>query len=266
MSSYKDKIVWITGASSGIGEALALAFAKEGARLVLSARREDELQRVKKACGLNDSSCMILPLDLEHTENVNQLCDTVIKQFGRIDVLINNGGFSQRSFVKDTPMAIDRKIMEVNFFGTIALTKAVLPQMLKQKSGQIVAMSSVSGKFGFYLRSAYSASKHALHGYFESLRMEVHKDNIDVLIVCPGRIKTNISINAITKEGKQHGVMDAPQEAGLPADECARQVIAALKNKEEEIYIGQSREKRALWLKRMFPKWFSKMIRKQKIE
>jgi short-subunit dehydrogenase len=266
MSSYKDKVVWITGASSGIGEALALAFAKEGAKLVLSARQENELQRVQQACKLNDDRCLILPFDLADTSGIASLRDQVIKKFGTVHVLINNGGISQRSFAQDTPLDIDRRIMEVNFFGTVAVTKSVLPLMLKQKSGQIVAMSSVSGKIGFFFRSAYSASKHALHGFFDSLRMEVFKEHISVLIVCPGRIRTNISINAIKQDGSKHGQMDEAQDKGLSAAACASQIIAALNEGREEVYIGQTKEKRALWVKRIFPKMFSKIARKQKPE
>src|ERR1035437_8688220 len=208
MSTFKNKIVWITGASSGIGEALAKAFAAEGAKLILSARRIDELQRVKAELNLSEENCLILPLDLANTSNIDDLTQRVISKFQRIDILLNNGGVSQRSLTKETSLDIDRKIMEVNYFGTVALTKSVLPVMLKQKSGHIVVTSSISGKFGFYLRSAYSASKHALHGFFESLRMEIFNDNVKVLIVCPGKINTNISVNAITADGGKHNKID----------------------------------------------------------
>ena len=152
MAAFKNKVVWITGATSGIGEALAIAFANEGAKLVISARRTDELQRVKNVLKTTDENVLILPLDLSDTSGVNALTQQVISTFGRIDILINNGGISQRSLTKETPLEIDRKIMEVNFFGTIALTKSVLPYLLKQKSGHIIAMSSIAGKFGFYFR------------------------------------------------------------------------------------------------------------------
>lgn len=266
MSSYSNKVVWITGASSGIGEALAKAFAKEGAKLILSARQENELQRVKKAAGLSDENCLILPFDLADTSTISSLTETAIKKFSRIDVLVNNGGVSQRSFTKDTPLEIDRKLMEINYFGTIAITKSVLPFMLKQKSGEIIAMSSVSGKFGYFLRSAYSASKHALHGFFDSLRMEVYNDNIHVMIACPGKIKTNISVNAVNEKGQKNGKMDEYERTALSPDECAKRIITALKNRKEEVYIGGPKEGKALWLKRIFPKMFSRLIRKQKIE
>jgi len=265
MSTFQNKVVWITGASSGIGEALAKKLASEGAKLILSSRREEELQRVKNILKLSDSDILILPLDLTDTSKTDALAKQVIDKFGRIDILINSGGISQRSLTKDTSLAIDRKLMEVNFFGTVAITKSVLPYMLEQKSGHIIAISSIVGKFGFYLRSAYSASKHALHGFFESLRMEVHKDNVSILIVCPGKIRTNISINAVTGDGSTHSKMDESTEKGLSAEECARQILKGIKNNKEELFIGGN-DINAIWLKRFFPKLFSKIIRKQKAE
>lgn len=265
MSTNKNKVVWITGASSGIGEALAKAFAIEGAKLVLSARREEELNRVKKSLNIPDSDVLILPLDLSDTTKTNEFTQKVISKFGQIDILINNGGISQRSLTLETPLEIDRKIMEINFFGTIALTKSVLPFMIKQKSGHIIVMSSIAGKFGFFFRSAYSASKHALHGFFEALRMEIFNDNIKVLIVCPGKIKTDISINAITGTGGKHNKMDQSQAQGLSAEECARQILKGIRNNKDELFIG-GKELRAIWVKRFFPNLFTRLIRKQKPE
>jgi short-subunit dehydrogenase len=172
---------------------------------------------------------------------------------------------SQRSLTKDTSLEIDRQLMEVNFFGTVALTKSVLPYMLKQKSGHIIAMSSIAGKFGFFFRSAYSASKHALHGFFESLRMEIQHDNVKILIVCPGKVHTNISLNAITSDGGKHNKMDESQKNGVSAEICAQQILKGIKNNKEEIFIG-GKELRAIWVKRMFPALFSRMIKKQKPE
>lgn len=265
MTVNKDKVVWITGASSGIGEALALAFAAEGAKIVLSARRAEELERVKNNLRLPESHTLILPLDLSDTSLVEKLTEKVIAKFGKIDILINNGGISQRSLTLETPLEIDRKIMEINFFGTIALTKSVLPYMIRQKSGHIVIMSSIAGKFGFFFRSAYSASKHALHGYFEALRMEIFNENVKVLLVCPGKIKTNISLNAITGTGGKHAKMDESQEKGLSAEECAQQILAGIKKNKDELFIG-GKELRAIWVKRFFPSMFTRLIRKQKPE
>lgn len=265
MSIFKNQVIWITGASSGIGEALAIELAKQGAKLVLSARRQDELERVKTALQLPDSNVLILPIDLSNTAGSDSWVTTVLDKFGRIDVLVNNGGISQRSYAQDTPLELDRKIMEVNFFGTIALSKSVLPVFLKQQSGQYVVVSSIAGKFGFYFRSAYSASKHALHGFFESLRMEVAPNNIRVLIVCPGKIKTNISVNALTADGSRHNKMDESQVTGVSAEACAREIIGGIVRNKEEIFIG-GKELKAIWIKRFFPTLFSRLIKKQKPE
>lgn len=265
MKDFNGKVVWITGASSGIGEALAGEFAKESAKLVLSARRINELERVKAKFNLNKSNCLILPFDLAETSDIQNLTNQVISHFGTIDVLVNNGGISQRSFVKNTPVNIDRKIMEVNYFGAITLAKAVLPNMLDKKAGHFIVISSISGKFGFFLRSAYSASKHALHGFFESLRVEIFNDNIGVTIVCPGKIKTDISINAINENEGKHNKMDESQANALSAEECAKQIIRAVKRNQAEVFIG-GKELKAIWIKRFFPKVFFKLIKNQKVE
>lgn len=261
MSNFKDKVIWITGASSGIGEALALEFAKQGARLILSARREDELKRVGAQTKLPDLDLMILPFDLSDTSKASGLAAQVMNKFGRIDVLINNGGWSQREEAIKTDEATERKLFEINYFSAVNLSKAVLPYMVKQKSGHIVVVSSIAGKFGFYLRSTYSATKHALHGYFESLRLEIEKNGINILMVCPGKIKTNISVNATTASGA-HGKMDESHENAMSAEECAKQIIAGISNNREEILIG-GKEIKAVALRRFFPKWFGRIIRKQ---
>jgi dehydrogenase/reductase SDR family member 7B len=262
MNEFKDKVIWITGASSGIGEASAIALAKVGARLILSARRENELVRIAKLTNLPSLDIMILPFDLKDTTNASGLCAQVINKFGRIDMLINNGGYSQRSEAIDTSVDIDRQLMEVNYFSYVALTKAVLPYMKRQKSGQIVVISSIAGKFGFYLRSSYSAAKHALHGFFESLRLETEKLGIKTLIVCPGKIKTAISISAVTSSGLPHQKMDESHKNSMTADECAQQIIKGIIKNKEEIFIG-GKEILMVKIRRFFPKLFGKLIRKQ---
>lgn len=262
MSSYKDKVIWITGASSGIGEALALEFAKKEARLILSARREEELKRVAALTKLPDLDIMILPFDLSDTSKASGLAAQVMNKFGRVDILINNGGQSQRAEAMSTDEKTERNLFEINYFSAVNLSKAVLPYMLKNKNGHIVVLSSVAGKFGFYLRSSYSAAKHALHGYFDSLRLEIEKNGIKVLIVCPGKVKTNISLNATSVSGTIHGKMDESHETAMSAEECAKQIIAGISNSKEELLIG-GREIKAVTLRRFFPKWFGKIIRKQ---
>lgn len=261
-NKFKDKVIWITGATSGIGKALALEFAKREARLILSARREDELKRVAELTKLAPLDVLILPFDLNDTSNASALTAQLINKFGKIDVLINNGGYSQRGEALQTPIEIDRQLMEVNYFAYVNLTKAVLPYMKRQKYGHIVVVSSIVGKFGFYLRSAYSASKHALHGFFESLRLETEGFGIKTLIVCPGKIKTNISINAITSTGNLHNRMDESHDLAMTAEECAKQIINGILQNKEEIFIG-GKEILMVKLKQFLPKLFSKLVRKQ---
>lgn len=259
---FKDKVIWITGASSGIGEALALEFAKQEARLILSARRESELQRVSTLTKLTPLDVMILPFDLNDTSNASGLAAQIINKFGRIDIIVNNGGYSQRGEAIQTPIEIDRQLMEVNYFSYVNLTKAVLPYFKRQKNGHVVVISSIAGKFGFYLRSSYSAAKHALHGFFESLRLETESLGIKTLIVCPGKIKTNVSFNAITATGVSHNKMDESHENAMSAEDCVKQIIDGIIKNKEEIFIG-GKEILMVKIKRFFPKLFSKLIRKQ---
>jgi short-subunit dehydrogenase len=264
MRSVNNKVVWITGASSGIGEALAYELAAKGARIILSARRKDELQRVKGNCpASSQGNIQILPLDLEKSDTLKLSTEAAIQIFGHIDILINNGGVSQRSFAKDTLEEADRKIMEVNFFGTIAISKYLLPHFLQRKEGHYVTVSSVTGIFGTPYRSTYAASKHALHGFFDSLRAELWKDTRDkitVTMICPGFIHTPITLSAITGDGSPLGKMDEGQFKGKPADWCARKIVKAIEGRKEEVYIGGI-ETLGVKFKRLFPKWFSRYIR-----
>ena len=262
MTKVKDKVVWITGASSGIGEALSHELVNRGSKVILSARRTEELERVKKEIGKGDIA--ILRLDLEDGDSFAEATETARGFFGDIDILINNGGISQRGLVKDIHMDVDRKVMEVNYFGTIGLTKAVLPQMLRNKSGHIVAISSTMGKIGTPLRSSYGASKHALHGFFECMRPEVYEDNIKVTVICPGFIHTNITINALDAEGDPLNKMSEQQKQGIPADVAARKMVRAIESDKLEYHVAGFKETAARWVYRNFPNQFAKIIRKVK--
>jgi dehydrogenase/reductase SDR family member 7B len=262
--NLQNKVVWLTGASSGIGEALAHALSKEGAKLVLSARRKEELERVKADIGGGDK-VFVLPMDLEKQSEFEAKKQEVLKHFGQIDVLINNGGVSQRSLAKDTDIEVDRRLFEVNYWGTVALSKVVLPLFLKQKSGMLVSISSAVGKFGSPWRSGYSASKHALHGFFDSLRAEVHDDGVKVLIVCPGFIVTNISYNALTGDGTKLDSMDNATSKGLTKEVAAQQIVDAIKADRQEIIVSNFKERFGVWVKRFFPGLFSVMIRKMAV-
>lgn len=262
---FYQKVVWITGASSGIGEALALELARQGARLVLSARRADALQRVATNTGLPPDQVLVLPLDVTEDASLPEQVKTVLAHFGRIDFVFLNAGISQRSFVNETNLGVYRRLMEVNFFGVLALTKAVLPHFLAQKSGYFVVTSSVSGKIGVKQRSGYCASKHALHGFFDSLRAEVAKDNVGVTIVCPGYIQTPISRSALNATGDAYGQSDKAQAQGMPAVECARRMLKAVAAGKEEVYIG-GKELLGVYLKRFFPTLLSRVLRNRPIE
>ncbi len=262
---YKGKKVWITGASSGIGKALALAFAKRGAVLLLSSRRADALREVAEACqkaGAADT--LVLPLDMGKHQEVKALGERISGEQGGIDLLINNAGISQRSLVKDTAFEVYKQLMDVNYLGTVALTTAVLPDMLQNGQGQIVAISSLVGKFGTPLRSGYAASKHALHGFFDSLRAEVEDRGIHVMLVCPGFIRTDISIDALTGDGRKQNKMDDAQAAGMPADIMAEKLIRGLQKGKREIHIG-GKERFAILLKRFFPNLFARIIKRAKV-
>jgi short-subunit dehydrogenase len=190
------------------------------------------------------------------------IADQVLRDHRRIDILVNNGGISQRALTVETDLEVDRRIMEVNYFGQVALTKAVLPFMLQQKDGHLVVLSSLTGKFGFPLRSAYAASKHALHGFFETLWLENRDHGLRVTLVNPGRIRTQVSVNALTKDGTPSGEMDPGQAKGMSAKKCAHQILTAVHRNQFELTIGSLGEQFMVWLKRHFPGLFHALVRK----
>lgn len=259
----KDKVVWITGASSGIGEALVYRYHQAGARLIISSRNRDELFRVKTNCK-NAINVHVLSLDLEQTATLPQKAIEALRIFGKIDILINCGGLSQRSLALQTTAETEERLMRINFWGTVTLSKAVIPAMIQNGGGQIVCISSLVGKFGTKFRSAYSASKHALHGYFDSLRSEIYDKNISITMVCPGFIKTNVSINALTANGEAQKSMDDAIANGMPAETCAAKIYKAISEKKEEVYIG-GKEVKGVLFKRLFPLRFSKYMRTAKV-
>lgn len=262
MKSLSGKTIWITGASSGIGEALALQLSQHSVKLILSARREKELQRVKSQCHQQEN-IQILPLDLADHASHKDKVEQAIRFFGQVDILINNGGISQRSLVKDTQLEVDRKLMEVNYLGTVSLTKHLLPHMLEGVQGHIAVVTSLTGKFGTPYRSGYAASKHALHGFFDSLRAELEDQGINVTIAAPGFVKTQVSVNALTGDGSQLGRMDDAQANGISPEACAKAIIKAISKKKREVYIG--RESYGVYVKRFFPGLFARMIKRSKV-
>ncbi|HXA84711.1 MAG TPA: SDR family oxidoreductase [Candidatus Dormibacteraeota bacterium] len=256
---FQGRRVWITGASSGIGEALALAFHQAGAKLILSARREDELKRVQTACG-GEAATLLLPMDVTNAAELPDKTHQALSLFGGIDILVLNAGITQRSRARETDESVYRRLMEVNFFAPEAMARAVLPSMLSQKSGHIVVISSVAGKFGVPMRSGYSATKFALHGFFEALRAEEERNGVHVTMVCPGYIRTDISLSALRGDGRKHAKMDSELARGMPADECARRILRGVAGKKREIVIAASREKALVYVKRFFPTLLARMI------
>jgi short-subunit dehydrogenase len=256
---FKDRRVWITGASSGIGEALACAFHQAGAKLILSARREEELKRVQGQCG-GPSNTRILHLDVSETKELPAKTRVALEMFGGIDILVLNAGITQRSLTRDTDENVYRRLMEVNFFGPAVMTTTVMPSMLERGSGHIVVISSVAGKFGVPLRSGYSATKFALHGFYEALRAEEGRNGIHVTLVCPGYVRTDISLSALNGDGSKHAKMDPNLARGIPADRCAAQILKGITRDKKEIVVAAVREKTLVYIKRFFPGVLARMM------
>jgi len=255
---FKDKVIWITGASSGIGEALAKALNVEGCKLILSSRREKALENVRNDC-MQRADIKILPFDLAYYNEMEEVVEKALSFFGTVDILINNGGISQRSLIADTKISVDKKLMEIDYLGTVALSKALLPYFIEKQSGYYVTVTSLMGKFSSPYRSAYCAAKHALHGFFDALRLEHDKDNIRVTLICPGFVNTNIARNALTGDGSKLKQQDNATQNGLEPEIFAKRMLKAIKKRKFEAYIGKG-ETKGVFLKRFFPRFLHKVI------
>ncbi len=262
MKDFNNKTVWITGASDGIGKELAIQLAKLGAKIILTARSIDKLNTVKDS--LNGTEHLVYPMDLLKVDTIPNAVQEVIARAGAIDILVNNAGISQRSLAKNTQLEVDRKIMEIDYFAVIALTKALLPQMIERQQGLVISISSVAGKLGTPMRTAYCAAKHAVIGFMDALRAEVHADNIKVIVVTPGSVQTNISVNALEGDGKKHNVTDPLIENGIPVEECVATIIKGIKNETPELLIAKGKEKMAVYARRFFPTMLFNMMTKLK--
>lgn len=263
MKYFNNKVIWITGASSGIGEELALQLSKLECKLILSSRRKDELERVKNTCS-NPKNIAVLPLDLADTTKMKTVVKEAISIFKGVDILINNGGISQRSPIIETSIDVDRKLMEIDYLGTVALSKALLPYYVEQQSGHYVVVSSLMGKFSSFYRSAYCGAKHALHGFFDALRLEHDKDNVKVTMICPGFVNTNVARNALTADGSQQGYQDEMTENGLDVKVFAKKMLKAIHKQKFEAYIGKF-EKFGVYVKRLSPRLIHKMVLRSKV-
>ncbi len=216
---------------------------------------------MKRATGLDDEHCLVVPLDVTGDAAVREAAGKVLKTIPRLDYLFNNAGVSQRGLIRDTFLEVDRRIMDINYFGTVALTKAVLPDMIEKGGGHIVVTSSVVGKFGFPLRSAYAASKHALHGFFETLLVEEKPHNISVTILVPGHIVTDVSINALTANGEKYGRMDPGQARGMSVEKAVNIILKGVARRKREIVVGKT-DSWSVYLRKYFPSLFFKLAGK----
>ncbi|MGP4973286.1 SDR family NAD(P)-dependent oxidoreductase [Psychrobacter alimentarius] len=264
-TKYKELTIWITGASSGIGEALAIAFAKRGATMILSGRDHDKLAAVKQRCK-HTKKHLVVPFDLSDAEQAKEAYNMAKAHTGSIDWLINNAGVSQRSLIVDTAEEVERQIMEIDYFAQTRLTRLVLPDMMAQGGGKIVMISSVAGLLGTQYRGAYGAAKAAIHMWANSLRAELHDQEIEVATIFPGFIQTNVSINALTGDGSRQGTMDEATSKGLTAAAFAKQAVKALTKGEEYIIIAGAKEKLATKVNRVSPPRLYKLIRKSKVK
>lgn len=260
MKDFQNKVIWITGASSGIGEALAYELARRGALLILSSRRADVLEAVKSRCE-RPGEHLVLPMDMTDQSHFREHTALVLSTYGHIDMLINNAGVSQRALAKDTAIEVDRRIMELDFFGPIALTKMVLPHMLSRRKGHVVAVSSVVGLVATPYRSAYASAKHAIIGFHDSLRAEVYAAGVNVSVLCPGFVRTNVSLSALTSDGSPHGKIDAQQGKAMSAEVFARKAIDGLARGKGRIVIA-GRERLAVYLGRLSPSLLERVVRK----
>jgi len=257
--SFEQQRIWITGASSGIGEALARQLAAQGASLILSARRDQELTRVKNECR-NPERHIAVSLDMKQPDQIVARVEEIESEFGPIDVLINCAGVSQRSTSEETTAEVEREIMEINYFGTINITKAVLKFMRKRGHGQVVTVSSVSGKIGSPGRTSYCASKHAILGYMDALRAEVKKHGIDIAVIMPGYVQSNLAINARLGDGSQFGATDRLIANGMNVEQFATRMIKAIKQKRKETVIAKGISLAGYYLHRLSPNLYHKLL------
>jgi len=261
--NFKHKTIWITGASSGIGKAVAIALSEYECNLILSSRRADVLEEVKQLCK-KPNNVAIVPLDLANLKDMQKYAVQAISTFGAVDILINNGGISQRSPILETTIEVDQKLMEIDYLGTVALSKSILPHFIERQQGHYVVVSSLMGKFSSPFRSAYCGAKHALHGFFDAMRLEHEGDGIKVTMICPGFVNTNVARNALTADGSKQGFQDDMTENGLDVNKFAKKMIKAIKREKFEAYIGGF-EAVGVFVKRLSPGLLHKLVLRSKV-
>lgn len=267
-NKFEGKVIWLTGASSGIGEALALELADQGAQLIISARRSEVLESVRsRMSSPARENSRILTFDLAQTSKLENITQEALDMFGRIDMVILNGGIAQRGLARKTLLEVDRELMEVDYFSCVAITKALMPHFMERNEGHIVVVSSVMGFIGTPFRSGYAAAKHALHGFYDSLRAELwHKTpGVLVSLVCPGWVRTNITINAVAGDGTRLNQMDRTTAHGIDPRVFARKMLRGVAAGKKTMVIGGWKETTAVLLQRFFPGLFAVIVRNAKV-
>ncbi|AWP18740.1 putative dehydrogenase/reductase SDR family member 7B [Scophthalmus maximus] len=266
-AALQDAVVVITGASSGLGKECAWVFHAAGARLVLCGRDAARLQQLVQeltACSTGTQQKTHTPrtvtFDLADTESVDRAAEQILKCHGQVDVLINNAGISYRGNILETHLSVQRDVMDTNYFGPIALTQALLPSMVRQRSGHIVVISSVQGKIAIPHRSAYAASKHATQAYFDCLRAEIERYGIPVSVISPGYIRTNLSLNAVSGDGSKYGVLDKTTAMGRDPRDVAQAVLKAVRQRSKDVVLAGPMPTVAIYLRTLWPALFFKLM------
>ncbi|XP_047399464.1 dehydrogenase/reductase SDR family member 7B isoform X2 [Sciurus carolinensis] len=258
----RNAVVVITGATSGLGKECARAFHAAGAKLVLCGRNVEALEELTRELMASHASQgqthkpYTVIFDLADTGATVAAAAEILQCFGYVDILINNAGISYRGTVMDTTVDVDKRVMETNYFGPIALTKALLPSMIKRRQGHIVAISSIQGKISIPFRSAYAASKHATQAFFDCLRAEMEQDEIQVTVISPGYIHTNLSVNAITADGSRYGAIDKNTAQGRSPAEVAQDVLAAVGKKKKDVILADLLPSLAIYVRTLAPELF----------
>jgi len=258
--ALQSRTIWITGASSGVGEGMATVFHRAGAELILSGRREPELERVAASCTDGPGAVAVVPFDITDPAGREAAVRLVFARHERIDVLVNNAGIGQRSLAKDTTFDVERRIMEVDFFGPVALTKLVLPHMIARRGGHLVVTSSVAGKHAVPMHAAYCAAKHALHGYFDTLRVEHLRDHIAVTLLVIAGVRSQVFEHALTGDGSEYGRNDWGGGSGMTAEACAERVVDAIVARESEVVISIEEASQAMRLRDKDPAAFTERM------
>lgn len=252
------KVVIITGASSGIGKALAEKYSREGFAVSMAARDLVKLSGVEAEIRKTNHDVLSVACDVSNESDCNKLIVETVKRFGRIDVLINNAGISMRAVFNDTDLSVIRRLMDINFWGTVYCTKFALPYLLKSR-GSIVGVSSIAGKKGLPGRTGYSASKFAMEGFLETLRTENLKTGLHVLVACPGFTASNIRKTALAKDGSQQGESPRSEEKMMSAEEVADHIYNAVKKRKRDLILTGN-GKLTVFLNKLFPGWMDKMV------